>query len=105
VLLLCLFHCHDVNSSKLRPWLDSSITLLEGSLPSPRGSYGFTATDDGRIYMFGGVGPSGDPLPIDVVLFTDLLVCLSVMLARRYATDAQSVRALYSSPQAQSRAF
>ena len=59
-LLLVLLYCHAADGSKQRGWLDSALTLLEGSLPSTRYGHRFAATEDGQIYAFGGQGPNGE---------------------------------------------
>ena len=59
-LLLVFLYRHAVDGSKQRCWLDSAVTLLEGSLPSARYGHGFAATEDGKIYAFGGYGPNGE---------------------------------------------
>ena len=58
-LLLCLLHVSGAQASKLRSWLDSSVTLMEGSQPSSRFGHGFAAAEDGKIYVFGGYGAQG----------------------------------------------
>ena len=58
-LLLCLLHVSGAQASKLRSWLDSSVTLMEGSQPSSRTGHGFAAAEDGKIYVFGGYGAQG----------------------------------------------
>ena len=58
--VLLFLYCHVADGSKQRGWLDSAFTLLEGSLPSSRCSHGFAATDDGKIYAFGGYGSNGE---------------------------------------------
>ena len=60
LLVLLLVYDHAADGSKLRGWLDSALTLLEGSLPSTRYGHGFAATEDGKIYAFGGYGPNGE---------------------------------------------
>ena len=60
LLLLALLYCHATFGSKQRQWLDSALTLLEGSLPSPRYGHRLAGTDDGKIYAFGGIGLNGE---------------------------------------------
>ena len=62
VLLLSLF-LGPVAATKLRSWLDTSSTFMEGSLPSARFGHGFATTEDGQVYAFGGQGQSGKQLP------------------------------------------
>ena len=57
-VLVCLACAAD--AAKQRPWLDSTVSLLEGVLPLPRDSHGFASTEDGKIYLFGGLGTEGD---------------------------------------------
>ena len=77
-LLKALLHFHAADASKPRAWLDSSITLLEGSLPSPRSDHGYVATEDGKIYVFGGFGPNGEhfscPFAVNCAIFRTLLI-------------------------------
>jgi hypothetical protein len=63
MVLLIPFHVRSAEASKLRSWLDSSKSLLEGNFPSPRHGHGLTSTDDGRIYTFGGVDERGTHFP------------------------------------------
>ena len=58
-LLLCLLHVDTAQASKFRSWLDSFVTLMEGSQPSPRYGHGFAATEDGKMHVFGGYGAEG----------------------------------------------
>jgi hypothetical protein len=63
VLLLCLVQVlfPVADAAKLRSWLDSSMSLMEGDLPSPRYGHGFASTqpEDGNMYVFGGQGLTG----------------------------------------------
>ena len=59
--MILIFSCFLIacDAAKLRSWLDSSVTFVEGHPPSLRDSLGLTSTEDGKIYVFGGSGPNG----------------------------------------------
>ena len=59
-LLLCHVHFHVSGAFELRSWLDLSRL---GQTPSPRRDHhdGLAATEDGKIYLFGGYGQYGKP--------------------------------------------
>ena len=67
VLLLCLF-LGPVAAAKLRSWLDTRSTFMEGTLPSARLGHGFATTEDGQVYAFGGQGQSGKQLPAPLLI-------------------------------------
>ncbi len=48
-----------VRCTKLPSWRGPN-TIFEGTLPSNRSQHGFTADDDGKLYVFGGSFWSGD---------------------------------------------
>ena len=58
--LVVYFHFSSTEAAKLRPWLNSGISMLEGDIPSIRCCDGFASAEDGKIYMFGGINPTGD---------------------------------------------
>ena len=79
VLLLSLF-LGPVAATKLRSWLDTRSTFMEGSLPSARVGHGFATTEDGQVYAFGGQGQSGKKLPAPLLMCP---LCLAPSLPHR----------------------
>ena len=48
-------------AAKLRPWLGSDLLMIEqDTFPVARSHHGFTSTDEGKIYIFGGFGQKGN---------------------------------------------
>ncbi len=57
--LAMALHCiFSVEGAKTRSWVGPD-TFFEGDLPVMRYGHGFTCADDGRIYLFGGIGETG----------------------------------------------
>jgi hypothetical protein len=48
-----------VGSAKLRSWLGPDY-FVEGVSPGLRGGHGFIATNDKKLYIFGGEGATGN---------------------------------------------
>jgi hypothetical protein len=56
-LMLSLLCASD--AAKLRSWVGPDY-FFEGVLPSYRGEHGLVSTDEGKVYVFGGYGMTGD---------------------------------------------
>jgi hypothetical protein len=56
-LMLSLLRASD--AAKLRSWVGPDY-FFEGVLPSNRGGHRLASTDDGKVYVFGGSGMTGD---------------------------------------------
>ena len=50
------FHMNGVEAAKLRSW---TISRPDNTLPSVRFNHGFTGSDDGKLYLFGGINLGG----------------------------------------------
>jgi hypothetical protein len=50
------------DAAKLRSWVGPDY-FFEGSLPSIRSGHGLASKDDGKVYVFGGSGMTGDVIP------------------------------------------
>ena len=57
-LLVCLMCVSE--AAKQRTWIDSSVSLLQGDIPSAREGHRLSSTVDGKIYLFGGRNGGGD---------------------------------------------
>jgi hypothetical protein len=60
------------DAAKLRSWVGPNY-FFEGSLPSNRSSHSLASTDDGKVYVFGGIGTTGDVLHQSTQRYTALL--------------------------------
>jgi hypothetical protein len=54
MILLCA-----TEAAKLRSWVGPDY-FFEGDLPSNRSRHGLASTEDGKVYVFGGFGTTGD---------------------------------------------
>jgi hypothetical protein len=58
VVFLLLSTDSPVYAAKLRSWVGPDL-YFEGRLPPIRADHGFSANNDGKLYLFGGYGASG----------------------------------------------
>jgi hypothetical protein len=57
-VVMLFFLSNSVGAGKSRQWLGPD-NFIEGNFPSARMQHGFTATEDNKTYVFGGIKSSG----------------------------------------------
>ena len=84
ILQLAFFLLSAVDTAKLRIWLNSKITLLEGDIPSARHAHRIVSTEDGKIYMFGGYGIGDHELQITLIFLNIVSYCYDISKGFRF---------------------
>ena len=77
----CILHLvllSAAKAAKLRPWLGSDLLMIEqDTFPVARSRHGFTSTDEGKIYIFGGFGQKGNMDLLSIVSNCTCAPCLN----------------------------